>query len=192
MINRKYTATLKVILLGDPMVGKTSIVLRYVRKGFQKNYLATIGVDIYSKTSLIRLEKMGSVSIIWQIWDIAGHKRWEEIRKGAYRGAHGAIFVYDVSREKTYENIINWANEFVKMAGKRPSVLVANKIDLRGKQNCLTYEDGMKLKNELEKLLGYDIPYIESSALEGVNIDEIFETIGKKIIESILRAARKA
>jgi len=184
-----YRAHIKIVLLGDGAVGKTSIARRYLKVGFKHEYKQTIGVDVYSKNTEIDIFG-NKVEITWMIWDLAGQPKFKGIRRDFYRGAKGSILIFDVSRRVTYENILNWANEFLNNSGRYPVVLVGNKIDLRDKEkNCVSKEEGEKLAKSLSMMFGLDVPYIESSALLDINIEDIFNTLGYLILA---RAFKKA
>ena len=177
-----YKAHIKIVLLGDGAVGKTSIAKRYLRSGFSHEYKQTIGVDVYAKNSVLDIYGY-KVDISWVIWDLAGQPKFREVRKDFYKGAKGAVLVFDISRRSTFNNVINWANEFMSNSGKYPVVLVGNKIDLRDKvSDPVTKEEGEKLAKSLSKMFNFDVPYIESSALLDINIDDIFNSLGFLIL----------
>jgi len=177
-----YIAHLKIVLIGDGGVGKTSIAHRYLRKGFSYEYKQTIGVDVYSKRSVINIKNY-KITISWVIWDLAGQPKFREVRKEFYRGAKGAILVFDISRRETFENTLNWANEFLHNSGRYPVILVGNKVDLRDQvKDPVSTEEGQQLSKTLSKIFNIKVPYIESSALLRINIDKIFEEIGKLIL----------
>ncbi len=177
-----YIAHLKIVLIGDGGVGKTSIAHRYLRKGFNYEYKQTIGVDVYSKRSIINIKNY-KINISWVIWDLAGQPKFREVRKEFYRGAKGAILVFDISRRETFDNILHWANEFLHNSGRYPVVLVGNKVDLRDKvSDPVSPEEGEKLARTLSKIFSIKVPYIESSALLRINIDTIFDEIGMLIL----------
>lgn len=182
-----YIAHLKIVLIGDGGVGKTSIAHRYLKKGFSHEYKQTIGVDVYSKRSTINIKDY-KITISWVIWDLAGQPKFREVRKDFYKGAKGAILVFDISRRETFNNVLNWANEFLHNAGRYPIVLVGNKIDLRDKvDDPVSAEEGQQLTRTLSKIFRIDVPYIESSALLEININEIFDKIGKLILNKVFR-----
>ncbi|MHA2032421.1 MAG: GTP-binding protein [Candidatus Kariarchaeaceae archaeon] len=164
----------KVVLLGDGGVGKTSIVNSYFRKPFQGSYKMTLGTEF-------RIKRVGNHVI--QIWDLAGQPIFSSVRSTYYVGALGAILVYDVTKKSTYDNIPNWLEEFYYHKGENvPIILVANKIDLRDIQACLTAEDGQKLKEKLEASKKFKVTYVESSAKTSHNIDDIFDKMVDRIV----------
>uniref|UniRef100_A0A182YAK1 Uncharacterized protein n=1 Tax=Anopheles stephensi TaxID=30069 RepID=A0A182YAK1_ANOST len=174
MATRKK-ALLKVIVLGDSSVGKTSLMNQYVNKRFSNQYKATIGADFLTKEVVID-ERV----VTMQIWDTAGQERFQSLGVAFYRGADCCVLVYDTTAPNTFKNLESWRDEFLIQASPRdpdhfPFVVLGNKIDLenravstkRAQQWCLT-------KN--------DIPYFETSAKEGINVDLAFQTIAKNAI----------
>ena len=176
----------KVIVLGDSGVGKTSLIKRCMGKQFDYEYIMTIGVDKFVKE--YELYWGGKIiKIMWNIWDFSGQPRWKPLMKVLYRGAIGGVLVYDVSDIISYNNTVNWLREMMSVVGKRPLVLVGNKIDLRRVlPDCLTKEDGLRKAQELSRILGIRVPYIEVSAKEGINVDLVFLELGKIIVRYIV------
>ena len=116
MSNEHRLVRVKIVLLGDGAVGKTSIAKRYLGHGFIQEYKATIGVDFYIKKTELTLND-SKFLIEWSIWDLAGQPHWKEVRPGFYAGAQGALIVFDVTRKQTLLNVIEWTNEFIKNSG---------------------------------------------------------------------------
>merc|ERR1711988_985347 len=129
MASRKKVL-LKVIILGDSGVGKTSLMNQYVNKKFNAQYKATIGADFLTKEVTVddRLVTM-------QIWDTAGQERFQSLGVAFYRGADSCVLVFDVVQPKTFDNLDSWRDEFLIQAGPRdpdnfPFVVLGNKIDV--------------------------------------------------------------
>lgn len=179
------TFTFKMVLIGDGAVGKTSIAKRYLKKGFQGDYIRTIGADFYIQQREYDLKDVGRVALKWMIWDLGGQPAFNEVRGAFYKGAKAALVVYDISRPETFHNLPNWINEFwEKTGGSFPFVLVANKIDLRNTpRDKVSREAGIKYAKKLSDYVDYEIPYMETSAKEDLNIDEAFTELAGKIIE---------
>lgn len=172
--------TFKLVLVGDPMVGKTSLRRRYLGEGFSYNYLMTIGADF-------GIKRIGNT--IFQIWDLAGQENFEVVREGYYNGANGALVVFDVTRPQTYENIPRWIDEVVKNVGKViPFILVGNKVDLRkeGEKWCVPTDVAKNYAETLSDWSGYDVSYVETSALLGFNVEKVFEDLVEEISNSLL------
>lgn len=119
--------TVKVLLLGDPFVGKTSLRSQYVHHAFSSSYRATVGADYLSS----KVDVGGGQQVYIQIWDTAGQERFSSLIRNFYRGADVAIFVYDITRPETFHHLQYWINQFVEnVKTSRPNILiVGNKTD---------------------------------------------------------------
>ncbi len=157
--------SLKVVILGDGGVGKTSIAKRYLSKGYFEEYLRTLGTDFYTRTQQYNFEE-GTFTFEWVIWGLSGQPSFSEIRGSYYKGAKGGIVVYDVTRPVTFYNLPNWIREFFERGGGiYPVVLVANKIDLiASTTNGVPPKEGKTYANELSNYIGLNIPHMTASA----------------------------
>ena len=168
----------KLPIFGDAGVGKTTLTHRYLHGLFKESYHHTIGVDFFLK----RFEMDGK-KVSLQIWDFAGEEKFRFLLPGIINGAHGTIFMFDITRYVTFENITNWlkvfksANETHKQ--KVPVLLVGSKTDLIGLRT-VPAEEGKKFAKE-NNLLGY----IEFSSKTGDNVESIFKAITKMMISNI-------
>ena len=186
MSNKQRVLRLKIVMLGDGAVGKTSIVQRYMGLGFRPVYLMTIGANFYAREITYYDEKFGKLHVTLVVWDLAGQPRFNEVRNQYYKGAKLAIIVFDVSKRETLKSVKKWANEFWNnVKEKFPIILVGNKIDLRESADTVSHEEGINLARELSEELGFEVPYVEASAKTGENINEIFN----KAVELALRWA---
>lgn len=165
---------LKLCVLGDGAVGKTSIIIQHVDKRFEEDYKPTIGFDIALKTMKI---KESGIEAELLIWDIAGQAIFEKIREEYLQGTNGALVLYDLTRKETFDHVKDWLNELTTYAGKVPYVLVGNKSDL---SRVISEEEGKKLAEETEA-----IDYIETSAKTGAKVEDAFEKIIKSILEKV-------
>jgi len=140
----KKLHTFKVLILGDPSVGKSCFLIRYTEDTFQDVYLSTIGMDCkYKKVDLENGE-----SIRLQLWDTAGQDRFRSITRNLYKGAAGIILIYDVTNRKTFESIKNWVESIrAEVSNKVVIVLVGNKIDKKEQIDVKT-EEGDNLAEE--------------------------------------------
>lgn len=183
---------LKIVIIGDGTVGKTSIARRFSQRTFTHDYKRTIGTDFFSKRVQYNHKVLGPVTVDWMLWDLAGQPTWRDVRGNFYTGAKAAVVVFDITSRDSYEHVKNWIEELRKhVKDSIPILLVGNKIDLREEaDNALTFEDGKKLAEELSNELGQEIPYIETSAKEGQNIDESFERLFNLIIDSYLKKVK--
>jgi len=169
---------LKVIILGDSGVGKTSLMNQFVNKKYSNQYKATIGADFLTKEILVddRLVTM-------QIWDTAGQERFQSLGVAFYRGADCCLLVFDVNVAKSFENLEQWREEFLLHAGPRdpesfPFAVVGNKIDLGSAQRVVS-EKRAKAWCESKG----NIPYFETSAKEAINVEQVFHTIAKNALK---------
>ena len=169
--NSRIDYIYKVLLLGDSTVGKTCVLLKYTDKIFQETHMMTIGLDYRLK--VMQLQSGKEVKL--QIWDTAGQDRFRSITKNYYKGSHGIILIYDVTSLKTFENVKSWVSQIhEEISDKVVIYLVANKIDMDDLRK-VTKEEGKKLAEEL------DVPFVETSAKTGENIDYIFSDISERI-----------
>ncbi|MHA2073578.1 MAG: Rab family GTPase [Candidatus Hodarchaeales archaeon] len=181
--------TLKIILIGDGAVGKTSIRRQYLGEGFKSDYQMTIGADLASKYS--SLIYSGGKQIKFLIWDLAGQPRFENVRKAYYMSAVGALVVFDATRPESFTNTIKWMNELWRNNGRGPVPLLvlANKVDLCGEEGvtCVAEEKSLAFVNRLsqisEQYRGFKIHFLPTSAKTGQNIDIAFEILGEAIID---------
>ncbi len=182
LMKMKIDKTYKITLIGDGAVGKTSIRRSYLGETFKGNYSLTLGSDFATK-----ILQVGDLNTNMIIWDLAGQPRFKAVREGFYRGTKGALLVFDVTRKDTYENIPRWIMELLNNNQKRkvPMILIGNKSDLRGSlYKTIPSEHGENYAKELSLWSGYDVPYIETSAKFGDNVDQPFETLIKQIIKA--------
>ncbi len=163
MLQKFSDIRVKVILLGDGRVGKTSLAVRYIQGKFQANYKPSLGVDF-----LIKRVTVGNRKLRILVFDTAGQESISSIRKKYYYGAHGAVIVYDVTRRKTFENITVWINEVKEQVGEIYTVIVGNKTDLVEEREVSREE-----AEAFAKELGAD--YLETSALSGENVTDLFQ-----------------
>ena len=161
---------LKLIVLGDSGVGKTNIIHRYITDTFSTETKATIGVEFFIKTF-----RVNNDIIKLEIWDTAGQERYKSITSAYYKGSKGALLVYDITRYPTFENLEKWMNEInEKVKGSLKMMIIGNKSDLKDERQVST-------ETALEKAKNLNIPFMETSALESINIKEAFECILKEM-----------
>lgn len=168
---------LKVIILGDSGVGKTSLMNQYVNKKFSASYKATIGADFLTKEVLVddRLVTM-------QLWDTAGQERFQSLGVAFYRGADCCVLVYDVNNSKSFETLDSWRDEFLIQASPRdpdsfPFVVLGNKIDVDERKRAISQKRAMAFCQSKG-----GIPYFETSAKEAVNVEQAFEVIARNAL----------
>ncbi|KAL5751879.1 hypothetical protein ACOSP7_022055 [Xanthoceras sorbifolium] len=180
-MNMKRRTLLKVIVLGDSGVGKTSLMNQYVYKKFSQQYKATIGADFVTKELQID-DKL----VTLQIWDTAGQERFQSLGAAFYRGADCCVLVYDVNVVKSFEALHNWREEFLKQQADPavpetfPFIVLGNKIDIDGGNSRVVSE---KKAKEWCASRG-NIPYFETSAKEDYNINEAFLCVANTALAS--------
>ena len=169
-----YDQKCQLLIIGDSTVGKTSILSRFVNGIFNSNYLATVGLDSFTKDEII-----DDKTVRIKIWDTAGQERYKSLTKGFFRNAEGVMLVYDVTNSETYENLKFWLqsikNNTSPDMGEIPIILIGNKID------CEDREVKVEEAENFWKEQGY--PYFETSAKTGENIDNTIKYLVKKVIK---------
>lgn len=160
----------KVIVIGDIVVGKTGITTRYIHGKFDSKYKTTIGFACDLKKLVIEDKKINMI-----IWDISGHEMFAYIRSLYYKGAHGALIVYNVTKKESFVHLEKWFNELYKHCGTIPIILVGNKIDLI-KERVIHPEEGERYARQK------GIKYYEASAKTGENVIDIIEELAKLML----------
>lgn len=164
---------LKVLIIGDSGIGKSSLLLRFVNDTFDPDQSATIGVDFKVKTIVLNQKK-----VKLSIWDTAGQERFRTLTPSYYRGAHGVILVYDVSSRESFQNLETWLNELDMYATKKDLVkmLVGNKIDKETREVSRT--DGLQFARRNSML------FIEASAKTRDGVQEAFHELVQKVLQT--------
>jgi small GTP-binding protein len=161
---------IKILLIGDSAVGKSCLLLRYTDNRFSGNFLMTIGVDF--KTKFIQIDGR---KVKLQIWDTAGQEKYHSVTKAYYRGAHGILVVFDLSKRDTFQQVKRWIDSILDSSSKTIDiVLVGNKTDL---SRAVQKDEAENLANE------YDIPYFETSAKLGQGIDAPFDFLSTSVLK---------
>lgn len=170
-----YDKLCKVVLVGDVSVGKMHILSRYMKDDLPKAPAATIGVEFATKTCKLP----SGTNIKAQIWDTAGQERYRAITRAHYRRAAGAVLVYDVTRQETFQSCSNWVAEVRE--GALPDatiILVGNKIDLV-EQDPSTRQVYHDVAQEFARQNG--LLFIEASALSGAHVKEAFDILFEEV-----------
>ena len=166
---------LKIIIIGDPAVGKTSLVKKFISGQFTQDYKSSIGTNIFIKD--IELDNIGKLTI--QLWDIAGQERWTKMRHSYYSGAKGVFIVGDLTRKNTFDQIEKfWFPDVKKYCEYAPLALLANKCDLKSNLNekeIIAYGEQINA-----------ISTIWTSAKTGENVELAFKTISERAIKERL------
>ncbi|KAK0604095.1 hypothetical protein LWI29_011898 [Acer saccharum] len=172
--NQKVDYVFKVVLIGDSAVGKSQILARFARNEFSLDSKATIGVEFQTRTLVIQHK-----SVKAQIWDTAGQERYRAVTSAYYRGAVGAMLVYDITRRQSFDHIPRWLEELRSHADKNiVIILIGNKSDLEDARAVPT-EDAKEFA-EKEGLF-----FLETSALESTNVETSFMTVLTEIFNIV-------
>lgn len=162
-MSSEYDHLFKILLIGDSGVGKSCLLLRFVDDAYTESYISTIGVDFK-----IRTLNLDGKTVKMQIWDTAGQERFRTITSSYYRGAHGIAVVYDVTDMESFNNVKQWLSEIEKHASDNVNkLLIGNKSDLVVKKVV----DTAMAKEFADS---HNIPFIETSAKNAVNVEEAF------------------
>lgn len=176
----------KIIILGDGAVGKTTLRKRYFGDTFESSYSMTIGADFAVKN-----ETINDQHYVLQIWDLAGQPRFKEVRSSFYQKAAGMILLYDISVPSSFEHLPMWIQEFSENIDTDirdlPIILVGNKVDLRGEPglNIVTSNEGVSYAQELTEWSNHEIPFVETSALVGLNVEVPFKKLIMNLEKSL-------
>ena len=169
---------IKLLTIGDSSVGKTCLLHRYTNKTFSSSSIPTVGIDFKIMNITIDGKR-----IKMQCWDTAGQERYRNITANYYRNAQGIMLVYDVTNRKSFEAIDAWISQIDLHAGESVNkILIGNKSDME-QQRVVRMEEGQDLATH------YNIPFYETSARSGVNVDESFYRIAKDVKDRILASS---
>lgn len=173
MADPDLLTTLKILIIGESGVGKSSLLLRFTDDTFDPEQAATIGVDFKVKTLTVDGNKTKLA-----IWDTAGQERFRTLTPSYYRGAQGVILVYDVCSRNSFNKLDNWLNELETFSTKHELIkmLVGNKIDQSKRE--VSKEDGLKFARKHQML------FIEASAKTKEGVQCAFEELVEKIIQT--------
>ena len=168
-----YDDKCQLLIIGDSTVGKTSILSKYSSKTFNENYLATVGLDFFTKDEVI-----DNKIIRIKIWDTAGQERYKSLTRCFFQKAQGVMIVYDVTCEKSYNNLKFWIDSLqsnlYEDIDKVPIIIIGNKIDIPKRQ----------IDKEIAKEFAesYNYEYFETSAKTGEGIDNAIRELVKKVM----------
>ena len=174
MASGAFDHLFRFIIVGDMAVGKSCLLLQFTDHKFRHQHELTIGVEFGGKTLEVK-----NKNIKIQIWDTAGQEAFQAITRTYYKGAVGALLVYDITRKDSFNHINKWLNE-VKANGSKDifCILIGNKKDLED-QRQVKYEEGKKLAEDNNLL------FLETSAKTAENVQEAFTISTEKILEQI-------
>ncbi|XP_019771275.1 ras-related protein Rab-8A isoform X1 [Dendroctonus ponderosae] len=178
---KTYDYLFKLLLIGDSGVGKTCVLFRFSEDAFNTTFISTIGIDFK-----IRTIDLDGKKIKLQIWDTAGQERFRTITTAYYRGAMGIMLVYDITNEKSFENIKNWIRNIEENASADvEKMLLGNKCELEEKRQ-VSKERGEQLAIE------YGIKFIETSAKASIRVEDAFFTLARDIKAKMEKKLKEA
>ncbi|GAB2210037.1 hypothetical protein Droror1_Dr00015287 [Drosera rotundifolia] len=166
----------KIVIIGDSAVGKSNLLSRYARDEFNLHSKATIGVEFQTQSMDIDGKEVKA-----QIWDTAGQERFRAVTSAYYRGAVGALVVYDITRRLTFESVSRWLDELSTHCDTTVAkMLIGNKCDL-GNIRAVSVEEGKNLAEEQGMF------FMETSALDSTNVRKAFEIVIQEIYNNVSR-----
>jgi len=172
LINYKF----KIVICGDPSVGKSSLILRFTNNAFRRHYIPTLGVHVSDKIFQI---KDSYIQLV--LWDIAGQQKFQTMRQQFYLGSDGLFLIFDLSKPNSLESVSNWYFDIQNQLKDRPALtgfVIGNKKDLAHVSDSIS-EKGSDLARYL------NLGYIETSALTGENVERAFYTIAETLYEAL-------
>ena len=178
--NESYDQKIKIMIIGESLVGKTALITRYTNNSFSGTYLTTVGIDFQTK-----LININDKTIKVELWDTAGQERFRNIAKNYFQSSDGFLIVYDITSKDSFEKLSFW-NEQVNLNApeKTKYIIVGNKKDLEEKREVKT-EEGANFAKE------NNVQFYETSAKDGTNVNEVFELLAKEIVADTERLQAK-
>ncbi|KAF0924361.1 hypothetical protein E2562_010039 [Oryza meyeriana var. granulata] len=168
-----------VVVVGDSAVGKTQLLGRFTKDEFFLDSKSTIGVEFQTRTLTLHRKRVKA-----QIWDTAGQERYRAVTSAYYRGALGAMVVYDITRRRTFENVARWVEELRAHAdGSTVVALIGNKADMPAHRREVAADEAARFAEE------QGLFFWEASALSGDNVERSFLTLLKEIFAVVSRRA---
>ncbi len=174
-----FNVKVKICLVGNSAVGKTSLIRKYVMDIFDDRYISTLGTKVSKKRLIVKRDNL-DIDLTLSIWDILGQEEFAQIQSTAFKGSKGAFIVCDFTRVDTLHNVSHWTDKLKDASGNIPIVLLANKADLTG-QYSFSEND---VKNYSTQL---DMPYYLTSAKFGDNVIKSFFTLSKLVVDDLFK-----
>ena len=166
----KYSAEYKIVIVGESAVGKTALLYKYSEGVFKNGLISTIGLDF--RTKIVDVE---GVPVRLQVWDTAGQERFRTLSKQLFRGAKGIVLVFDITNRKSFDQLNYWISSFESYGVREEGVLIiGNKLDLDDVRQVTTKEASFVATD-------HSYNYIETSAKNGINVNEAFALLAREI-----------
>lgn len=178
------TLKVKISLVGEAAVGKTSLIRRFVLEEFDDRYISTLGAKVSKKEFLVEDGDSGAVvNLVMMIWDIMGEKHIRDLlREAFFTGTQGIIAVCDVTRYSTLRELDNWVQSVYEVVGAVPVVYAVNKADLMDEVLLLFGERELQ-----ESTAAFEAPFYFTSAKTGEKVEEVFSTLGEEIVKQQMK-----
>ncbi|XP_051710581.1 ras-related protein Rab-23 isoform X1 [Oryctolagus cuniculus] len=173
MLEEDLEVAIKMVVVGNGAVGKSSMIQRYCKGIFTKDYKKTIGVDF-----LERQIQVNDEDVRLMLWDTAGQEEFDAITKAYYRGAQACVLVFSTTDRESFEAISSWREKVVAEVGDIPTVLVQNKIDLLD-DSCIKNEEAEALAKRLK------LRFYRTSVKEDLNVNEVFKYLAEKYLQKL-------
>jgi small GTP-binding protein len=159
---------IRITMLGDSAVGKTSLISKFLNQNFDENYLTTIGKDKLEKK--VVMKDGNEIKLI--IWDTAGQERFHSIATSTIKGSHGIILTFDLTKRSSFNSLESWLNDIKENSNEVPVIIFGNKCDLF---------ENYEVENEEAKKFAkeHNLQYFETSAKQNVNVQEGFNSIAE-------------
>ncbi|KAG7230171.1 hypothetical protein INR49_009891 [Caranx melampygus] len=173
MLEEDMEVAIKVVVVGNGAVGKSSMIQRYCKGIFTKDYKKTIGVDFLERQILVNDEEVRLM-----LWDTAGQEEFDAITKAYYRGAQACVLVFSTTDRESYQAIDSWREKVEAEVGDIPTVLVQNKIDLL-EETVIKNEEAEALAKRLK------LRFYRASVKEDLNVNEVFKYLAEKYLQRL-------
>ncbi|XP_070834306.1 ras-related protein Rab-23 [Chaetodon trifascialis] len=173
MLEEDMEVAIKVVVVGNGAVGKSSMIQRYCKGVFTKDYKKTIGVDFLERQILVNDEEVRLM-----LWDTAGQEEFDAITKAYYRGAQACVLVFSTTDRESFQAIDSWREKVEAEVGDIPTVLVQNKIDLL-EETVIKTEEAEALAKRLK------LRFYRASVKEDLNVNEVFKYLAEKYLQRL-------
>ena len=169
-----YDEKVKLMIIGDSSVGKSSLLKKYCKNEFSNSYITTVGIDFQ-----VKILTINNIKIKIQIWDTAGEERYRVVAKNYFNTSDGFIIMYDITNRESFDSVSNWVEQIKESTPNyKKSVIFGNKSDLN-KLRDVQINEGKELAKK------HDFKFFETSAKDGSNLNEGIESLVKDVLKDI-------